>query len=250
MDHGQKTREGEIREIKPPRVSMLLVALTGGIATGKSVVARVLKEKGCYLHSADRVAHRLMKPGRPAWHQIVAHFGPEILHADGTVNRSKLGEIIFSRRKERLFLNRLIHPLVLKKKAETVRRLERSGRYQIFVSEAALTIEAGFQGFFDKIVVVTCEPSIQLQRLVDRDGLSPRQALKKIRGQMTSTEKLKYADYIVDTTGPLEDTVAKSEKLFRCLRKDYRDKNRHRRPQKALALQIKREAAKRGIMIS
>ncbi len=228
MDCGQDIRDIEILKAKPPRVSMLLVSLTGGIATGKSVVAQVLRKKGCYIHSADQVAHRLIKPSRPAWRQIVAHFGPRILNPDGTVNRSKLGEIIFSRPKERLFLNRLIHPLVLKKKAETVRRLERSGRYQIYVSEAALTVEAGFHGFFDKVVVVTCDPSIQLQRLIDRDGLRRDQALKKIRSQMASEEKIRYADYVIDTSGPLEDTIAKSEKLFRHLKEDYRNKKRQR----------------------
>ncbi len=207
-------------------MAMLIVALTGGIATGKSVVARTLKKKGCYIHAADRIAHRLMRPGQPAWRRIVDHFGASILNPDQTINRSKLGEIVFARRKDRHFLNQLIHPLVLEKKREAIRRLEKTGRYKIFVSEAALTIEAGFASFFDKIVVVTCDPGVQLQRLIQRDRIDRVQALRKIRSQMPGAEKIQHADYIIDTSGSIEETVSQSEKLFLQLMSDYRKKNK------------------------
>lgn len=203
---------------------MLTVALTGGIATGKSVVARVLKKRGCYVHSADRVAHRLIAPGRPAWREIVAHFGRSILNPDQTINRRRLGKIVFASRKERQFLNRLIHPLVLEKKRETIRRLEKGGRYKIFVSEAALTIEAGIARFFDRVVVVTCPRSTQLERLINRDGISRAEALQRIRSQMPPGRKLKHADYVIETSGPLEETIAQSEELYVRLLADYRKK--------------------------
>jgi dephospho-CoA kinase len=207
-------------------MSMLIVALTGGIATGKSVIAAVLEKHGCYIHSADRVARNLMKPGRPAWQKIIEHFGAQILNPDRTINRSKLAAIVFSNGKERLFINRLIHPLVLEKKKQMVRRLAKKGNHKIFVSEAALTIESGLAGFFDKIVVVTCSEIIQLQRLMERDQISRREAWKKIRSQMPSVQKVKQADYVVDTSGSLEETIRQSEVLYRRLVDDYRNKSK------------------------
>ncbi len=167
-----------------------------------------------------------MKPGLPAWRRIVKHFGPMILSPDQTINRSKLAAIIFSNKKERLFINRLIHPLVLEEKKRTVRRLEKKGGPKIFISEAALTIESGFAGFFDKIVVVTCPEETQLQRLMERDRIGRQDARKKIRSQMPSAQKLKQADYIIDTSGSLEETITQSEVLYRRLLADYRKKNK------------------------
>jgi len=108
---------------------MLIVALSGGIASGKSVVAQVLEELGCYIHKADLAAHQLMAPHEPAWKKIVGHFGPTILKSDNTINRTKLGSIVFSDKKERLFINNLLHPLVFKKKKEEIIKLNTEGLY-------------------------------------------------------------------------------------------------------------------------
>jgi dephospho-CoA kinase len=200
------------------------VALTGGIATGKSVVARVLEAHGCHVHSADRIAHELMKPGRPAWRQIVAHFGPRILNHNRTINRSALGAIIFAAERERRFLNQIVHPLVMKEKRLAIRRLEKKGTRRIFVSEAALTIESGFAPFFDKVIVVHCPQSIQVKRLQERDRITRREALRKIRSQMPSALKAERADYLIDTSGTLEETVAQAERVYRRLAANYRQK--------------------------
>ena len=205
---------------------MLIVALTGGIATGKSVVAKILQELGCCIHPADRVAHELMEPEQPAWKKIVAHFGTKILNADKTINRTKLGAIVFRDEKERLYLNRLIHPLVLEEKKEVIAKLQKEGRYKIFISEAALTLEAGFVRFFDKIIVVFCRPGIQVQRLMERDRISREEALRKIKAQMPMKEKLKFADYIIDTSGSFPETVEQTERVFRQLRQDSDLKSR------------------------
>lgn len=172
------------------------------------------------------MAHKLMAPGRKAWKAIVNHFGSAILNPDGTINRRKLGEIVFANPKEREFLNQLIHPLVLKKKEETLRRLERSGRNGIFVSEAALTIEAGFVSFFDKIIVVYCPEEMQIERLMTRSGLSREEAEKRVRAQLPVEEKLKYADYVIDTSGTIEETLAQTEKVYQSLLKDLEAKKR------------------------
>jgi dephospho-CoA kinase len=203
---------------------MLIVALTGGIAVGKSVVADVLARHGCYLHSADQTARRLMEPGRPAWEKVVARFGRKILRPDQTIDRPGLARIIFNDEQARLFLNRLIHPLVLEEKRAAMERLTKEGRVKIFVSEAALTIEAGFAGFFDKIIVVYCQPEIQIQRLMERDHIERVEALKKIQAQMPAEEKRKFADYIVDTSGTVEETARQSEQVYEKLLKDYQRK--------------------------
>lgn len=203
---------------------ILRVALTGGIATGKSVVAMVLADHNCYIHSADQVTRDLIKPGRPAWSWIVDHFGARILNPDRTVNRQLLGKIVFSSETERRFLNRVLHPLVLHKKKQAVRRLERLGTHKIFISEAALTIESGFAPFFDKVVVVHCPERAQVERLMRRDGITRREACKKIRSQMRAAEKIKHADYLIDTSGTPAETAAQAERLYRSLLADYRKK--------------------------
>jgi dephospho-CoA kinase len=200
---------------------MLVVALTGGIATGKSVVAELLKELGCYIQYADEIAHKLMEPGKPAWKEIVDHFGTNILNKDRTVNRSSLGTLIFADKKERNFLNALLHPLVMEKKKEVICRLQKEGQYRIFVSEAALVLEAGFASFYDKIVVVHCPRETQIKRLMERDRINRQQARKKIRAQMAPEEKTKQADYLIDSSGSLAHTVEQTERVFRNLMLDY-----------------------------
>jgi dephospho-CoA kinase len=205
---------------------MLIVALTGGIASGKSVAAQVLEELGCAIHHADKIAHELMEPEKPAWKKIVAHFGQEILNKDNTINRTQLGTIVFSDEKKRRFLNRIIHPLVFEKKRETIDILEKEGLYKIFISEAALTIEAGFADFFDKIIMVYCREDIQIKRLMERDQISHPEAMKKIKSQMNPREKMNYADYTIDTSGSLGSTVEQTERVYRNLLFDYEMKNK------------------------
>ena len=200
---------------------MLIVALTGGIASGKSVVAKILEDLGCYIHHADKIAHVLMEPEKPAWKKIVAHFGKKILEEDKTIDRSQLGKIVFSDAKERRFINELMHPLVFEKKKEVITRLEKEGHYNIFVSEAALTIEAGFADFFDKIIMTYCRQEDQIKRLMERDGISRKQALTLMKSQMQPPEKLKHADYIIDSSGSLQSTVEQTERIYRNLMNDF-----------------------------
>lgn len=199
---------------------MLRVALTGGIACGKSVVVRILRGKGCYVHSADKAAHDLMSPGAAAWKKIVARFGEDIVGPDRAIDRGRLGRIVFSDPEALKFLNRLIHPLVLAEMKRLASRLEREGQTQIFISEAALTVEAGFASLFDKVVVVHCPAQVQLARLMMRDGISAAEARKKIGAQMPVEEKLKHADYAVDASGSLQETIDQTERLYAALVRD------------------------------
>ncbi len=203
---------------------MLTVALTGGIAVGKSVVAARLRDLGCFLHDADRAAHALMMPDGHAWREVVAHFGPGILAPDRTIDRRRLGEIIFKDEGERRFLDALVHPLVMDEVRRAVEAQELKSQSRIFVSEAALTIEAGFAPFFDKVVVVWCRPEIQLRRLMDRDGIDAPQARLKIRSQMDLEEKKKRGHYLIDTSGALDETVRQTDRLYAQLVKDSEEK--------------------------
>lgn len=200
---------------------MIIVALTGGITSGKSIIANIFEKLGCYVHRADKIAHQLMEPEKPAWKKIVAHFGEKILNKDKTINRTKLGAIVYAKGKERMFLNKLLHPLVLENKKEVIHILQKKGLYKIFISEAALTLEAGFAQFFDKIIVVYCKREVQIKRLMERDQINRGEAIKKIKTQMLPEEKLKYADYVIDSSGSLQETVEQTERIFRNLMLDY-----------------------------
>jgi dephospho-CoA kinase len=205
---------------RPRRNSVLRVALTGGIACGKSVVARLLADKGCVVYSADAAAHDLLRPRRTAWKSVVARFGHGVLRADLTIDRAALGRLVFSDPAARRFMDRLIHPLVLADQDREARRLERAGGTRIFVVEAALVVEAGYGRHFDRIVVVHCRREDQVRRLRERDGIGPAAALRKIRSQMPVRAKLAHADYTVDTTGTLAGTVDQAERLYAQLVRD------------------------------
>ncbi|MBN1271244.1 MAG: dephospho-CoA kinase [Candidatus Aminicenantes bacterium] len=200
---------------------MLLVALTGGIASGKSVVSFIFKELGFYVDHADRTAQTLMKPGSDSWNKIVKHFGKNILTSDGNIDRIRLGQIIFSNSEERQYLNGIIHPLVHEEKKRTIARLQKEGTFDIYVSESALIIESGTISFYDRVVVVACPQRIQIKRLMERDGISRNEALQKIRSQLSTGEKKKYADYVINSSGSIQSTIEQAEKVTRYLKRDY-----------------------------
>jgi dephospho-CoA kinase len=132
---------------------------------------------------------------------------------------------VFTDRQERKFLNDLLHPMVMTKKRDLVEKVGREGRYKIFVSVAALTIEAGYAKFFDKIIVVHCDKEIQLKRLMERDAIDRKKALEKINSQMPPEEKLEVADYNIDTSGSLRQTLEQAEKVYRNLIIDFEIKS-------------------------
>jgi dephospho-CoA kinase len=161
-----------------------------------------------------------MRPRRTAWKKVVAHFGSGILRADRTIDRAALGRLVFSDPAARRFMDRLVHPLVLADQERTVRRLEREGLVRIFVVEAALIVEAGYGRHFDRVVVVHCRKAEQVRRLRERDGTGPAAALRKIGAQMPVRDKLKHADYAVDTSGTLAGTVEQTVRLYAQLVRD------------------------------
>lgn len=197
---------------------MLKVGLTGGIATGKSYVLSVLRELGCATLDADQTAREVVEPGQPAFDEIVAHFGTDILGADGRLDRAKLGAIVFADAAERETLNAIVHPRVFESQANRLAEIENLDPQAIAVIDAALMIETGSYRRFDKLVVVYCEPEIQLERLMARNLMSREDAAARISAQMPSAEKLRYADFSINTSLGFEDTRRQVEKLYDQLR--------------------------------
>ncbi|HXF06168.1 MAG TPA: dephospho-CoA kinase, partial [Blastocatellia bacterium] len=190
---------------------MLTVALTGSIAVGKSYVLEQLGALGCYTMDADEIARDLMRPCQPAYHEIVREFGTGIVAGDGTLDRARLATLVFADGERRERLNRIVHPRVREEIRRRVGEIAARDPQAIIVIAAALVIEAGVQGDFDALVVVHCDREAQIARLMLRDGLSREEALARIAAQLSSEEKLRYADYAIDTSGSLDDTGAQVE---------------------------------------
>ena len=193
---------------------MLKVGLTGGIATGKSFVLSVLGELGCEVLDADLTAREVVESGQPAFHEIVAHFGREILSPDGKLDRVKLGAIVFNNAEQREKLNSIVHPKVYEAQAHWLAKVEDQNPDAIAIIDAALLIETGSYRRFDKLIVVHCEPQAQLERLMARNHLSREEAMARIASQMPSAEKLKYADYSIDNTLGFEETRQQVNAIF------------------------------------
>lgn len=185
---------------------MLIIGLTGNIATGKSEVASMFREMGAKIIDADRIAREVVEKGSPAWKDIVGYFGEKILNKDGSVNRKTLGEIVFRDPKKLSKLNEITHPRIME---AIKRRLDeyRKQQISIVIIEAALIVEkGGMKDIIDKLVVVTSDRNDQISRLMKRDGISREDALYRIRSQMPISEKTKHADYVIDNSKTLEYT--------------------------------------------
>jgi dephospho-CoA kinase len=185
---------------------MLTVGLTGGIASGKSPVARLLQERGCAIIEADLLAHEYLQPENPVSQEVTREFGPGILEASGKIDRAKLGEIVFGHAEKIERLNAIIHPHVLKEIARRLQELKRTRETDIAVVVAALHIETGFYKTFDRLAVAWCRPEQQRDRLINR-GFTPEQAERRIASQMPMEEKRRLADDQIDCSGTLQETT-------------------------------------------
>jgi dephospho-CoA kinase len=197
---------------------MLKVGLTGSIAVGKSFVLGVLAEIGCRVLDADATAREVVAPGTPGLNAVAEAFGAEILRDDGALDRVRLGAIVFSNEEKRRLLNSILHPLIITAQDEQLRLWELETPAGIVVVDAALMIESGGYRRFDKLIVVHCRPEVQLDRLISRDGLSPQEAEKRIAAQMSQAEKMKHADFLIDSSEGFDNTRAQTERVYRELR--------------------------------
>ncbi|MGB6875687.1 MAG: dephospho-CoA kinase [Candidatus Acidiferrales bacterium] len=192
---------------------MLTVGLTGGIASGKSIVARMLQEMGCHVIEADLVAHEFLKPANPIAQEIIVEFGPEILGPTGAIDRAKLGEIVFGNPQKLARLNALTHPPVLKEIARRLAEIAQKDNSSIAVVVAALHIETGYYKTFDRLAVAWCTHEQQLSRLVNR-GMTPQQAERRIASQLPLDEKRLLADDVIDCSRTIEDTRQQAKEVL------------------------------------
>jgi dephospho-CoA kinase len=205
---------------------MLIVGLTGGIASGKSLVSRVFRDLGASLIDADRIVHELLAPGQEAGKEVAEHFGRDVLLPDGSIDRRKLGEIVFNDQEQRAWLNACLHPRVFQVYTAQVKRLGRAAPDAIVVFDAALLIETGFHRKMDRTVVVYADRDQQVRRLGERDRLTPQQAVVRIDSQMPLAEKLALADYVIDNRGTREETERSAREVFAKLQEEAREAGR------------------------
>ena len=178
----------------------------------------VLADLGCRVLDADVTAREVVMPGAPGLKAVIEAFGEEVLTTEGTLDRSKLGAIVFADEERRLLLNSILHPFIIAAQDEQMRRWEEQEPNGIAVVDAALMIESGGYRRFDKIIVVYCRPDVQLQRLMSRDGLSREDAEQRIAAQMSQDEKRKFADFAIDTSDGFDSTRQRTESVFGQLR--------------------------------
>jgi dephospho-CoA kinase len=193
---------------------MLKIGLTGSIAVGKSFVVSVLRELGCITFDADKIAHSVMELGKPAYEDIVQEFGTNILAEDKTIDRAKLGAIVFADAERRKRLNEIVHPRVMEEQNALLNEAEAANPAGITIIDAALMIESGGYKRFDKLIVVFCEPETQILRLMARNQISREDAERRVAAQMSSDEKRKYADYEIDTTGTMDETHQRVKQVY------------------------------------
>jgi dephospho-CoA kinase len=199
---------------------MLKVGLTGSIAVGKSFVLGVLAELGCRILDADLTAREVVSPGTAGLNAVVDRFGNEVVRADGALDRAKLGAIVFTDEEQRQVLNSILHPFIIAAQDEQIRRWQEETPDSIAVIDAALMIESGGFRRFDQLIVVHCRPEVQLERLILRDGLAPEDAAQRIAAQMPQNEKMKYADFLIDTSEGFDSARKQTEAVFRELKSD------------------------------
>lgn len=200
---------------------MLKVGLTGGIASGKSVVGEMFAALGAHVIQADVIAHQLMQPGQAVYQDVVRHFGSEILNPNGSVNRARLADAAFgnSRVEE---LNRIVHPAVLRRQAEWMAEVGGRDPQAIAIVEAALILEAGAAHQFDRLVVITCNPEQRVQRWAARVGVDEETARKEVArrmaAQLPDEEKIKAANYVIDNSGSLDKTRERVKEIYAALK--------------------------------
>jgi dephospho-CoA kinase len=195
----------------------LLVGLTGGIATGKSTVSALLRQLGCEIIDADLLAREVVEPGQPAWTTIVAEFGQDVLTGDGTLDRKKLGAIVFADPERRRRLEAITHPAIRERFQARLDELAEKGFTGIVIFDAAVMIESGNYKNMDRLVVVVTDEPTQMSRLQGRDGTDDAEGRRKIASQMPLSEKAKLADYVIDNSGDRHETAEQVRRVFAAL---------------------------------
>jgi dephospho-CoA kinase len=197
---------------------MIVVGLTGGLASGKSTVARLFQACGAVIIDADVLAREVVQPGKPAWRDLILAYGRSILRPDRTVDRRALGRLVFRHPAKLRRLNAIVHPRVSRAQSRLTGEIGRKDPDAVVIYDAPLLIEAGAHGRMDKIIVVTADRKTQIDRLTRRNGFSRAEAIRRIRTQLPLQEKTKLADYVIDGTRPVRQLRREVGRLYASLR--------------------------------
>jgi len=194
----------------------LIIGLTGGIVSGKSTVARMFKDLGAKIVDADKLGHKVILPQGTAYKRIIEVFGQDILQKDQTINREKLGKIVFAKQNLLKKLNKITHPEIIKliKKEINLAKDNSKEEKKILIIDAALIYETKIDRLMDKIIVVCLDEEEQLKRLIKRNNLSEKEALQKIKSQIPLKEKIEIADYVIDNSNSLDKTKEQAERIW------------------------------------
>ena len=198
---------------------MLRVGLTGSIGVGKSFVTSVFAELGSHVLDADQTAREVVATGTPGLGAVTAAFGTDVLSPDGTLDRGRLGSLVFADEQKRQLLNAILHPFIMARQDEIMRQWETEDPRGVGVIDAALMIESGGYKRFDKLIVVHCRPEVQLERLMSRNGLSLEAAQQRVKSQLSQEEKQKFADYLIDTSDGFDETRRRTMQVHKELLK-------------------------------
>jgi dephospho-CoA kinase len=201
---------------------VLKVGLTGGIATGKSLVGSMFAELGVHTIDADQIAHELMHPGEKVYDEILRRFGEDILNPDKTVNRTRLAELAFDQKRPRIYeLNSIIHPSVIERYERWMDEIGRREPDAIVMLEAALLLEAGLRRRFDRVIVVSCKPQQRIERWEGRlkvdSETAKREVTRRMMAQAPDEAKIQAADYVIDNSGSVDDTRKQVKKIHEAL---------------------------------
>jgi dephospho-CoA kinase len=191
------------------------IGLTGGIATGKSTVARLLTERGAILIDLDRIAREVVEPGQPSLYRIAERFGQAVLQEDGLLDRKKLGAVVFADPTERKALEAIIHPAIRSVMKERMAYHEEHSPNKLVVVDVPLLYESGLESYFQQIMVVYIPREEQLQRLLERDKLTVEEAQKRLQAQMDIEEKKRRAGILINNSGSLAETEQQIEGYWR-----------------------------------
>jgi dephospho-CoA kinase len=194
--------------------SFPIFGLTGGVACGKSTVARFFQDLGAKIIDADRIGHELIEPGRAAYQEILQRFGEEILDPTAAIDRRKLGARVFADAEQLRQLNALLHPRIIARVEEMAREHQARDPHAVVIVDAALIFESGSGGTLRKVIVAWCRPEQQLERLMAKMDVSRQEAERRVRAQMPIEEKRRRADYVIDCSGSKEETRGQVEALF------------------------------------
>lgn len=206
------------------RDNRLLVGITGGIATGKSTVVGMFKEKGARVIDFDLLARKVVEPGRPAWRDIVAYFGEQVLREDRTLDRKKLGDLVFRDMEKRKKLESLTHPRINEEFIKELNEIVARDPGAIILVDIPLLVEQNLQYMFHKLLVVYVPAELQLERLMKRDGISRGEALNRLKAQLPIEEKVGYADFVINNAGPVTETQRQVDEVWEKLKREQRSK--------------------------